>query len=276
MTGVIVDSHIQMYSANPLRYPLAADRPFDPAPAPAELALMQMEQTGVDRACLVQPRPYGYDHSYLIDTLAAYPQRFVGVGRVDVTAPDAAVSLGDLMQVPGLRGIRCALADPESTRRTVDAGSACWQAASDLGAIVCLQMRPEAAGAAGRLAAAWPQLAIVIDHLGAVDALGHNGSAQREAILGLARQPNVWIKCSGLFHASRAGFPYLDVQPWVRDVVAAFGAGRVIWGSDFPNCLSEAGYERQMLAIRDEQPGLSAEQRASILGGAAQHLWRMA
>lgn len=273
---MIVDSHIQIYSANPLRYPLAADRPFDPQPAPAELALVQMEQTGVDRACLVQPRPYGYDHRYLIDTLTAYPQRFVGVGRVDVAAPDAAASLRDLMQVPGLRGIRCAMADADSARQTVDAGSACWRAASDLGMIVCLQMRPEAAAAAARLAEAWPQLTLVIDHLGAIDSLRSNGAAQREAILGLARRPNVWIKCSGLFHASRAGFPYRDVQPWVRDVVAAFGADRVVWGSDFPNCLSEAGYERQMLAIRDDLPGLTAEQRASILGGAAHRLWRLA
>ncbi|MBM4437672.1 MAG: amidohydrolase family protein [Actinobacteria bacterium] len=77
-----------------------------PNPAPVELLLITMAQRDVGRACLVQPMPYAWDNRYLLNAIARYPERFVGIGLVDGTAADAPDQLGALMAHPGMRGVR--------------------------------------------------------------------------------------------------------------------------------------------------------------------------
>ena len=58
------------------------------------------------------------------------------------------------------------------------------------------------------------------------------GSAR--ALLGLARHPQVYVKASAFFRVSAEAYPYADAQRCVRALVDAFGAERVMFGSDWP------------------------------------------
>jgi L-fuconolactonase len=62
---------------------------------------------------------------------------------------------------------------------------------------------------------------------------------------------------------------YLDV------VFAAFGADRIMIGSDWPVCLVAGKYSEVMNVVIDYISGLSAEDQAKVLGGNAVKAYKL-
>ena len=60
----------------------------------------------------------------------------------------------------------------------------------------------------------------------------------------------------------------------LRRVVAAFGAERCVWGSDFPQALWTPGtsYD-QYVKLFTEELGLKEDEKNAIMGGTALKLW---
>jgi L-fuconolactonase len=58
-----------------------------------------------------------------------------------------------------------------------------------------------------------------------------------------------------------------------RGLYDAFGAGRLIWGSDFPHVLLTTGYRRSLLMQERVYTFLSEAERAQIMGGNASALY---
>lgn len=102
-----------------------------------------------------------------------------------------------------------------------------------------------------RLARAFPDLPIVVNHLGGVIRAGaHAGqdifASWRQGLAALADCPNVVIKLSGLgMRLSDFGFEDRTLppsseelaavwQPWMMTALDLFGPSRCMWGSNFP------------------------------------------
>src|SRR3989304_1194232 len=92
----IIDIHPHIISSDPNRDPLAPrggkqsgwsrDRPVT-----FEQYIAAMDEAGVAKAAIVHASTsYGFDNSYVADSVASRPERFTGVFSVDVLAPDAA------------------------------------------------------------------------------------------------------------------------------------------------------------------------------------------
>ena len=88
------------------------------------------------------------------------------------------------------------------------------------------------AGAA--LARAFPATTFVLEHAGMPEDLSDQGrAAWRAGMRELAACPNMFVKLSALgTFVHRATLA--DIQPIVSDTVTLFGAGRCLWGSNFP------------------------------------------
>lgn len=125
------------------------------------------------------------------------------------------------------------------------------------------------------LAAAFPALPIVVNHIGSPieqDAAGIE--RWRSAIETMSEQSNVMVKLS-----AAAAYPdeksLHAVRPFVLTVVEAFGAERVMWGSDFPVGTlvgwSYADYLEVYRIILDER---TADEQRSILFATANDLYR--
>lgn len=84
------------------------------------------------------------------------------------------------------------------------------------------------------LASAPSPLRIVIDHAGRPPVGDGPRSEAFQALLRLADREGVAVKLSGPMRYSRRPPPYDDVDPFVAAVVRAFGARRLVWGSDWP------------------------------------------
>ena len=126
------------------------------------------------------------------------------------------------------------------------------------------------------LASELPGLRIVIDHLGkppiASGALGPWAAELSAA----AEHPNVYAKVSGLNTVAPEGWSADDLRPYVEVALDAFGADRLMFGSDWPVCLMAGDYSRVWDETLRALDGASAEARQAVLGGTAAAVYGLA
>ena len=271
----LVESHVHIWTLRDPQFARHPESDFTPEleAAPADLFAAQDEIGGVAWTVLIQPRYYLWDNSYLAAAAEQYPDRLVVAGRVDPMTPNAADALRDLMQWPGLRGIRLAPNTDPGTRWLDDTSQdPLWAAAADTKATIGLLIDWWQLPQADAMAARHPDVTVVIDHLGLPD---FGDPSSLEHLLALSQRPNVFVKLSGYpHHGSRAAYPYAVTHPFIERVHRAFGAERLMWGTDWPVCLSNASY-RQAFDSAWELPFLSAKDRAWIFSRTARTAWRI-
>jgi predicted TIM-barrel fold metal-dependent hydrolase len=114
----VIDSHAHVASPDTSRFPHSTEFPHAPKlNTPVEALLHDMNAVGVERAVLIQPSLYGFDHSYLIACLREHPSRFVGVALADPLDTHFPRHLERIVQDVPIRGVRFApLIDPSYVR----------------------------------------------------------------------------------------------------------------------------------------------------------------
>jgi predicted TIM-barrel fold metal-dependent hydrolase len=60
---------------------------------------------------------------------------------------------------------------------------------------------------------------------------------------------------------------------FVQEVIGTFGAGRTMWGSNYPECGSVSDYERDLALVTNRRWGLTDDQVDQICGRTAQRVW---
>ena len=104
--------------------------------------------------------------------------------------------------------------------------------------------------AAARLAADFPQTTFILQHAGMLEDLSEAGRDPGARVCGLAAQPNVVAKLSGLGTFIHRNDPdHIDLV--INETVALFGANRCLFGSNFPIEKLWTRYEKLIKAYRD-------------------------
>jgi predicted TIM-barrel fold metal-dependent hydrolase len=262
---MIVDAHLHVWQAAAGETPSVHTIVPPQTNVPIKWASQTLLQHEVQRAVLVQPVFRGEDNSYVAACAQAEPTRFAAVCVIDPRVPGADRRL-EAWAKRGCRGLRLRPRLPAESAIFGDPSTfPLWQTVSRLQVVVSLLAGSEHAPAVDRLAARFPDVAIVLDHLGhpRVEAGVHDPEFQ--AILRLARHPRVYVKASGFYHFSREPFPYADCWDLVRATYDCFGPQRIVWGSDFPHALQRGGYARNML-MPEEALNWTAAEHASVMG----------
>lgn len=125
------------------------------------------------------------------------------------------------------------------------------------------------------LADAVPDAIFVIDHLANPPYRRPGWDAWRLQLEAAAARPNVVAKLSGLTTAAGAGWTASELWPAIDVALEAFGADRVMFGSDWPVCLLESTYGEHLGAIEGLLANLTVDERASIMGDAAARTYRL-
>ena len=273
---LIIDSHTHLMTLDTERYPLAdPSSVYQPAFEGSANALHeQMQLSGVSKALAISTGFYGWDNSYVLDQQVDNKSWLAVAALVDPAGVDSAQRL-DVLVEQGVCGLRIqrhlfyqqALDDPISTPL--------WCAVSDLGLTVDVNAAHEEYAAVEARVRAFPQTRFVLDHCGYVSSALAPSENTTAPVRALARYENVYIKLTFLPLASRQAYPFTDVHWMVRELVDAFGPDRCLFGSNFPTVQysPQTGYE-QTVALFADAVDLSVEERAWILGGTAQTLWR--
>jgi len=248
-------------------------RPF----GPADLAPLRA-RTGVARTVVVQAAPSVDETRYLL-TLARHDASIAGVvGWVPLDDPSAPTLIEALAREPKFRGVRPMLQDvPDDawiatapTARAVDA-----LIAHDLAFDALIYARH--AAALETFVKRHPALRVVIDH-GAKPPIrdGNAGwAAWAGAIARLAHFPQVCCKLSGLATEAGPGWRDATLRPWVEQLLASFGAHRLLWGSDWPVLNLNGDYDAWHACAHRLLAGLSDIERAAIFGANAIAFYRL-
>ncbi len=86
----------------------------------------------------------------------------------------------------------------------------------------------------------------------------------------IAGYKHVFCKVSGLAtEADWKTWREADLTPYLDVVLEAFGARRLLYGSDWPVCLPAAGYEKQWAVVKHFTDKLSASEQAGVWGANA-------
>jgi predicted TIM-barrel fold metal-dependent hydrolase len=266
-----IDSHVHVWASED-----AAGWPAGPASPPRHDAspdtlLASMRLAGVEAAVLVQYIGYRWNNDYVARVLADYPERFVGVCRVDPEDPAAPDHLSYWTECCGFHGVRI----------SPDAGAAgdwfkgplmrpFFRRAADLKVPVLLLTGPSRLR---ELLATLEQVSdvdVVVDHFADCDA----GNAEhRQLLMELARNPRVFLKTGHLWAGSSEGYPWRDKHALFKLGCELFGTDRIMWGSDWSFCLRHATYQQALSYVRDEMRFLTRHDLDFILGGTSQRLW---
>lgn len=177
------------------------------------------------------------------------------VGWVDLCGEDVASEIARIREQAGgerLAGVRHLVQDePDPAwldRPEVRRG---LRAVGQAGLVYDLLIRPPQLPAALRLTADLDQVRFVLDH--AAKPRICDGLLEPWAtMLGeLAARPNVVCKMSGLVTEAGAGWRREQFGPYVDVLLASFGPGRLLFGSDWPVCLLAATYAEVLVLARD-------------------------
>jgi L-fuconolactonase len=198
------------------------------------------------------------------------------VGWTDLGAPDLAESLVRRRRDPRLKGFRhIAQAEPDDFLRRPDVIAGIAQ----LGAhdfTYDILIHAHQLPAATHLVERCEGVRFVLDHCAKPPIASGQLEQWQQDLAVLARHDNVSCKLSGLVteaHWTR----WTDAQVTAcLDVAAeAFGAHRLMFGSDWPVCLLAAEYARVVQVVDDWMQRLTSRERAAICGDTAVAVYRL-
>jgi L-fuconolactonase len=267
----IIDPHVHVWTHDPA-YPWAVET-TDPPPTEAtpEMLLPEMAANGVNGTVLVQVIYYRWDNRYTSHVLETYPHKFVAVCRVNPEDPAAPDRLSYWTKEQGFHGVRLSPAvDASGDWFTGPLMDPLFQRAADLGVPMLILTRPPRLPDLAALLERHPGLDVVVDHMADVRLDDLDGI---RALLDLARYPRVHVKISHTWSISGQDYPWSDAQELVERVHQAFGARRMMWGTDWPMCMQHTTYARTLSVVRDEMGFFAPGEKEWVLGKTALKLW---
>ena len=139
--------------------------------------------------------------------------------------------------MPGLLGARLTFHRPPAREWLTD-GTADWVwAEAERVGLPLMVFGPGLTEVFASVAGSHPGLKIVIDHLNLSTAVKTNDLEPfLRPVFALSEFSNVAVKASALPCYVDEGYPFPSLQRPVRQVIDAFGADRVLWGSDLSRC----------------------------------------
>ena len=206
------------------------------------------------------------------------------VGYADFLSDDVRPQLDRLARYPLMRGLRMQLhwhenpqyrfaartdlaLDPKLQRNIARLAEYGW--------VFDLQVFARQMAGAAELAAACPGVTFVLQHAGMLEDLTPGGrSAWAAGMKQMARHPNVVCKLSGL-----GTFIHRNEAAHIREIVAAsvglFGAGRCLFGSNFPIEKLWTSYADLIAAYRAAIEELPVSDQRAILHDTAANIYRI-
>ena len=237
----------------------------------------ELDGSGIDACVAVQARQDEEETRWLLSLAEQHPWIAGVVGWCDLCAPGLPEALDALAAHPQLVGLRHIVqAEPDDAfllREDFCRGIA---ELSPRGLAYDLLIFPHQAPAAIQFAKAFPELRIVLDHLGKPQikggSLGEWGAQLRE----LSRLENVSVKLSGLVtEADWQRWTPAQLTPCLDTALEAFGPERLLFGSDWPVCLLGTDYARWHSLMDSWAAPLADSERAALFGGNAARVYRL-
>jgi len=236
---------------------------------PADIGLF-LRRCRIDKTVLVQAAPTEAETDFLLDLAEATPFVAGVVGWADFEAKDAPDRIAAMAERNALLGLRPMLQDlPDDEwilRPDVQpAIDAMEQVGLRFDALVLPRHLPHLA----RFLERRPDLPMVIDHAAKPDIAGGVMEPWASQMRAIARETHALCKISGLATEAGPGWTVATLRPFVEVLFEAFGAERLMWGSDWPVLLEAGDYVRWVATANELAAALAPADRGKLFGQTA-------
>ena len=245
---------------------------------PAQLAAA-LKTTAVQRTVLVQAAPTVEESEYLLGIADATPQVAAVVGWINFEDASQLNTLTRLAAHPKFVGVRPMIQDlPDDNwmlRRDVQWA---YEAIIDLDLTLDCLGFPRHLENFHKLLTRYPQMRAVIDHCMKPQLRNHSAGEYKfwtDGMSRLADDTQAFCKLSGLVTEADTDWSLETLKPYTDHVLSAFGAQRVMWGSDWPVSRLRCEYEEWHALARDLTADLSAADQQSVFAGTARDFYRL-
>lgn len=242
---------------------------------PEDLAPL-LEEAGIQGTVLVQAAPSVAETEYMLGIADATPFVKGVVGWCDFASPACVEEIDRLARHPLLKGFRPMIQDIPD----VD-----WMLRPELDpafrALVAHDLAFDALTFPRHLdnllllAERYPDLRMVVDHGSKPSIRDRAFDDWARGMERMARDTGASCKLSGLVTEAAPDWTVEDLRPYVDHLLATFGAGRMIFGSDWPVCTLAASYQRWVDAAEELTQACSAGERLALFGGNAIAFYRL-
>jgi L-fuconolactonase len=228
-----------------------------------------MRKLGFDGTIAVQAREMPEETDYLLALVDAHPEIKGVVGWVDLCVVDVERALERVAGHNKLKGFRMLIHDrPEPDFAISDAHVNGVSKLEKLGLTYDLLLKPPHLPAAIQLVDRLPNQKFVVDHIAKPDIRNQAFEPWRGLMVEMALRPNVSCKLSSVItQAHWRDWKPAHIAPYLDIVLEAFGADRIMIGSDWPVSTCAADYEKTMGLLMQWSMRLSATEQAAFLGG---------
>lgn len=262
---MIIDSQVHIWNRTKPGVMLRTHLPGPPGPFTAERLLGMMKDAGVDKAILVPPAAELDGNDVVLAAARAYPDRFAVMGRFEADAPGMQEQLVQWRDTAGMLGLRLVLRGEAVAWLDEPRHAWLWRTAESAG-IPMMLFAPGLLPQVEAVARRHPGLQLAIDHCAIpVGTLDADVKPHIDALLPLARLPNVAVKVSAMARYSSQPYPFTPVHEHIRRVIEAFGPERAFWGADVSTL--QCSYA-EIVRLFTEALGLSASEKALVMGRA--------
>jgi L-fuconolactonase len=238
-----------------------------------------LRENEVVATVLVQAAASEAETHYLLGLARSHPFVAGVVGWVDFAASDAPQRIAALAQAGGekLKGLRPMvqdIADPDWIARP--ALDRAFDAIITHDLTFDALVRPIHLEPLRTRLLRHPKLRTVLDHAGKPNVAGRGLDGWARDLKRLARETAIHCKLSGLLNEAGAHCSLADLVPYVAEVFASFGPGRVMWGSDWPVLNSASTYADWLRLSRELIRRLASGRDEDVFARNALQFYRLA
>jgi L-fuconolactonase len=266
-----IDSHQHFWRYSAEQYPwIQPNWPIRRDFLPTDLDPL-IAAAGVDGSIAVQARQSLEETRWLLELADQSPLIKGVVGWVDLRSPVVEQQLDELSRQPKFVGVRHVVQDePDDDFLLGEAFQRGLAALKPFGLTYDLLVFPRQLPAAIKLVERFPEQPFVLDHLAKPPIKEGRLDPWRDLIRALAAFPNCHCKVSGMVtEADWSGWRADDFKPYLEVIATAFGAERLMYGSDWPVCLLAGSYGRVFGLAADFAQSFSTADQARFFGGNA-------
>jgi L-fuconolactonase len=227
-----------------------------------------LQKAGFDGCVAVQASQTEAETRFLLDLADQYAFIKGVVGWVDLRAANAEARLAYFADSPKLVGFRHVVqAEPDDNFLLRSDFQRGIQLLKKHNFTYDILIFPKQLPAAIRFVEQFPDQPFVLNHIAKPLIKDQIQQPWAEQIKVLGRYPNVYCKLSGMVtEADWKAWTPAHFEPYLNDVLEAFGTDRLMIGSDWPVCKVAGEYEQVMQLVQDYMGKLSATEQQKIMG----------
>jgi L-fuconolactonase len=242
-----------------------------------EALLPLLKAAGFDGTVAVQAREMREETDYLLQLASDHSEIKGVVGWLDLCAPTIEHDLADYADQKKLKGLRMLIhdrADPDFAISAPHVNGVSKLAG--LGLTYDLLLKPPHLPAAIKLVDRLPNQMFVVDHIAKPDIKNQIMEPWRNLMRDLGRRPNVYCKLSSVItQADWRAWTDADIFPYLDIALEAFGANRIMIGSDWPVSTVATDYAATMGLLQRWSQQLSSTEQVAFMGGNCATFYRL-